>query len=176
MLFPTLVLEAVNLLIEVREEIGIPVTNTFLWAKPKSEGFVDPCRALRRFADSLELEHPEYITSTSLRKHFATSLQLLNLKKNEMEFLIKHMGHDLSVHKQFYRKDLDTIERTKVAIALTASAAGILKKFAGKALDDVTIDPSATDFQDESDYSDSESEDEDENEGRRTSTQRRTEK
>jgi len=49
------------------------------------------------------LKHPQAIKSTPLRKSIATVSQILDLKENEVEWLARHMGHDLNIHKQYYR-------------------------------------------------------------------------
>ena len=51
----------------------------------------------------LALEKPERITTTKCRKYAATITQLLDLSKNEQEWLANHLGHSLDIEKQFYR-------------------------------------------------------------------------
>ena len=45
-------------------------------------------------------ERPEALKSTNLRKHVATSSQLLNLENNELDVLAKFMGHDIRTHAE----------------------------------------------------------------------------
>jgi hypothetical protein len=42
------------------------------------------------------LDHPERIRSTNLRKHIATTVQILSMKSHELELLANHLG------KKFY--------------------------------------------------------------------------
>ncbi|ESP02040.1 hypothetical protein LOTGIDRAFT_157180 [Lottia gigantea] len=41
--------------------------------------------------------------------------KVLDLKKNEMEWVLNHLGHSMEVHKIHYRHTSDVIERAKVA-------------------------------------------------------------
>ena len=49
------------------------------------------------------LENPERITSTKLRKHVPTLMQLADLNESELEQLAEFLGHNSKVHKDFYR-------------------------------------------------------------------------
>ena len=53
------------------------------------------------------------ITSTSMRKYLATVAQVLNLKENEMDQVASHLGHDLHIHRRYYRLQESTVELTK---------------------------------------------------------------
>ena len=62
----------------------------------------------------VELKTSSVITSTSLRKYVATVSQLVDMDENEMGWLAKHLGHDLDVHKEFYRMQESTLEMAVV--------------------------------------------------------------
>jgi hypothetical protein len=76
LLFPDFLCEAIDLLIEKRGKIGIPDSNSYLFAKPDTNNFLNPWTALRAHTAMYELERPDLITSTRLRKHMATSIQV----------------------------------------------------------------------------------------------------
>jgi len=52
-----------------------------------------------------------------LRKHVTTISQVLNLKENELDvdLLAQFMGHDIRVHREFYRLPLDVLQTAEVA-------------------------------------------------------------
>ncbi|KAK7892071.1 hypothetical protein WMY93_024034 [Mugilogobius chulae] len=100
-------------------------------------------------------KNPESLTSTKLRKQTATLSQVLNLSNTELDQLADFLGHDVRVHRQFYRLPEGTLQLAKVSKILMALEQGRMAEFKGKGLDDITIDPEDHALQD--------SEDEDEN-------------
>ena len=56
-----------------------------------------------------------------MRKYLATVVQILNLKENEMDMLASHLGHDLAVHRRYYRLQDCTIELGKIAHLLLST-------------------------------------------------------
>ena len=40
--------------------------------------------------------------------------QVLDMTEKELEYLAKHLGHDVKTHKEYYRLQNHTIELTKV--------------------------------------------------------------
>ena len=69
-----------------------------------------------------------YITATNMRKYLATIAQVMNLRESEMDMLASHMGHDLAIHRQYYRLQDSTIELSKIA-RLLMSTEGPLREF-----------------------------------------------
>ena len=96
--------------------------------------------ALRKHVKLCELKKPESITSTKLRKHIATMCQLLNLEKRELEMVASYLGHDLQVHKDFYRLPEETLQLAKCGKLLMMMDSGKISEFAGKKLDDIEVD------------------------------------
>lgn len=41
--------------------------------------------------------------------------QAFDLSQHELEWVCDHLGHNVDVHKTFYRSMSDTIERVKIA-------------------------------------------------------------
>jgi hypothetical protein len=59
--------------------------------------------AMKKISKKLDLKEPELIKSTNLRKYIATVSQIVDMNKSEMGWLANHLGHDIHVHKEFYR-------------------------------------------------------------------------
>ncbi|XP_060596084.1 neprilysin-like, partial [Ruditapes philippinarum] len=66
--------------------------------------------ALRKFGHECGAKHPELLTSTLFRKHIAVMAQMLNLKENELDVLAGFLGHDVRIHREFYRLPEDTTQ------------------------------------------------------------------
>jgi hypothetical protein len=84
-------------------------------------------------------ESPESLRSTKLSKHIATVSQVANLKDNELDLLAQFLGHDISVHREFYRLPLDVLQTAKVAKLLIAMENGQQLKLTGKTLDEIHV-------------------------------------
>ena len=94
---------------------------------------------IRRVCDMVELKQPEVITSTNLRKYVATIAQLVDMDENEKEWLANHLGHDLNIHKDFYRLQESTLEMAIVSNLLVAIDEGRAHKFKGRNIRDITL-------------------------------------
>lgn len=138
-LFPTNVQESVELLIKTRDEVGISPSNPYIFARPYYGSLenIRGCDSLKRYSESCGAQHPENITSTKLRKHVATVSQLLNLQAHELDQLATFMGHDIEVHREFYRLPEETLQIAKVSRILYALQDG-MGKFKGQSLEDIT--------------------------------------
>ena len=86
-----------------------------------------------------KLQFPEVIYSTNLRKHVAVLSQLLNLEKNEMGLLTQFMGHDIKIHRDYYRLPEDTLQLAKCSKIILLMEKGIMGDFARKSLSEVEI-------------------------------------
>ncbi|XP_070193306.1 uncharacterized protein [Littorina saxatilis] len=150
---PMLITDDVKKGIEVlnahRETVGIPSTNPFCFASRSASGHLDSWQAMNLISQEASLTHPELMTSTKLRKYNATVSQLFDLNPGELEWLSNHMGHDLNIHKDFYRLHNSTIEIAKVSRLLMAIDSGNAAKFVGKRLEDITLDEFPRDKEDE---------------------------
>ena len=135
--------ESIDLLNKARKAVGIPRENPFILARPSRQS-LEHMRAwdcLRKFATECEppLSNPTNITSTKLRKYIATISQVLSLKETEVDWLARHLGHDIQVHRDFYRLHESTIEIAKVSKLLLTVDQGETKKFAGKSLAEIDL-------------------------------------
>ena len=80
----------------------------------------------------VELKSPDVITSISLRKYVANLSQLVDMDENEMGWLAQHLGHDLHIHKEFYRMQESTLEMAVVNNLLVAIDEGSPTNLKGK--------------------------------------------
>ena len=62
----------------------------------------------------------------------------MGLKSNELDWLARHLGHDIAVHREFYRLPSHAAEVAKVGKLLMAAEKG-LREQSGKTLDDVEL-------------------------------------
>ncbi|CAB4033251.1 Hypothetical predicted protein [Paramuricea clavata] len=86
---------------------------------------------MKKICKKLDLKEPELIKSTNLRKYIATVGQIVDMNKLEMGWLANHLGHDIHVHKQFYRLPQSTIQMEVVG-NLIAVDEGLAHQFKGK--------------------------------------------
>ena len=95
---------------------------------------------LRHVCAKVKLENASAITSTNMRKYVATVSQLVDMNETEVGWLARHMGHDIHIHKEFYRMQESTLEIAVVGNLLLAIDEGRAHKFKGKNLRDIEID------------------------------------
>ena len=88
----------------------------------------------------INLKQGHLVTSTNMRKYVATISQLVDMNETEMGWLAKHLGHDLQIHKDFYRMQDSTLEMAVVGNLLMAIDEGRAHKFKGRNLRDITLD------------------------------------
>lgn len=129
----------VDCLIKFRGTANILASNKYLFAIPNSDNCVRGSDCLRIFAHECGAKYPNKITSTRLRKQVATLSQLFCLKENELDILANFMGHDIRVHRQYYRLSEDTLQMAKVSKILLAMEKGTIKSLSGKTLDEIDI-------------------------------------
>ena len=134
------IIDDIELMISTRASVGIEKANTFLFARPGGETPYRGSDCLRKFAKDSGAEHPEHLTSTKLRKHIATMAQVLNLRENELDLLAGFMGHNLDVHRNFYRLPENTLQVAKISKLLLLMEKGKLQEFKGCNLDEINVD------------------------------------
>ena len=116
---------AIQLLVNTRETVGINENNVYVFAiaTRNSTQFVCGNDALRKHSKLCHMKHPEYITSTNLRKHFATLSQCLVLEKRELDVLASFgwHDHDLKINFGYYclpGKTMETAQYGKLLLKL----------------------------------------------------------
>ncbi|XP_070826723.1 uncharacterized protein [Chaetodon trifascialis] len=132
---------AMDLLVKNRNECQVRTENVYLFARPGVLSHYRGSDCFRKYANQCGAQYPEALTSTRLRKQVATLSTVLNLKENEMDQLATFLGHDIRVHRQFYRLPESTLQLAKVSKLLLAMEKGKLSDLQGKGLDDIEINP-----------------------------------
>ncbi|XP_074530856.1 uncharacterized protein LOC141793879 [Halichoeres trimaculatus] len=134
-------LSAMELLAETREMCGVLKENIYMFARPGALSAYRGGECIQKFARESGAKNPEALTSTKLRKHIATMSQVLNLQENESDQLADFLGHDIRVHRQYYRLPQGTLQLAKMSKVLLAVEKGTLSQYKGQALDDIEINP-----------------------------------
>lgn len=131
--------ESIDLLIDFHKQ-GSEMP-TFIFARTAGAAMT-PLRAydcMSELATKAELDQPENIRATKLQKHIATVYQVLALKKTELEQLANHMGHNIQIHREYYRLPQESLMLAKVSKLLILADKGKLHEYAGKSLDEIEI-------------------------------------
>ncbi|KAF6739030.1 hypothetical protein FQA47_001382 [Oryzias melastigma] len=126
-----------EILVKTWFDCGVPEDNAFFWGRPDAATHFRGSDVIRHTAWSCGAKHPEALSSSKLRKHVATMSKVLNLKDNEMDDLADFLGHDIRVHRQYYRLPEGTLQMAKVSKVLLAH----LSDYKGNNLDEIQIDP-----------------------------------
>lgn len=138
---------AIDLLIAERENSGVDPGNQFLFGRNnyQSQSPISSCEQIKKYAQKANLEKPELIRSTKLRKQIATYSQLLNLNQQELEQLCTFMGHSINVHLDYYRLPTDIVQMAKVSKILIAVEDGTPFQVQGSNIDDVVFNEDVID-------------------------------
>lgn len=133
---------SIKLIINVRKTIGVNPANKYVFAIPttNSLNFIRGSDALRKHAKFSQLKCPQAVTSTKLRKHIATLSQLINLEERELEIIAGFLGHDLTVHRDFYRLPEDTLQIAKCGKLFMMMDQDRIGELAGKSLNEIELD------------------------------------
>lgn len=132
---------ALELLVKQREACGVLKDNSYMFARPEAMTHLRGSDCLRGFANACGAKCPKSLTSTRLRKHAATLSTVLNMTDTEMDQLANFLGHDIRIHREFYRLPEKTLQLAKISKVLMALEQGRLAEFHGKNLDEIGIDP-----------------------------------
>ena len=133
-IFTPEVQDVIEILLESQRKINIPDNNVYLFpcTTRRSVRHVRGWEVVHEIAHKAFLKKPELMTSTKIRKHMTTVLQLLDMNATELEWVTEHLGHTADVHHIWYRQEVSTLELTKVAKLLVAKDKGI--SFKNKAM------------------------------------------
>ncbi|KAI4903902.1 hypothetical protein NFI96_028811 [Prochilodus magdalenae] len=136
--------ESLDLLIQNRSKCGVLQENIYLFARPFAMTCFRGSDCIRDLAKDCGVKNPSTLTSTKLRKQIGTLSEVLNLSNAELDQLADFLGHDIRVHRQFYRLPEGTLQLAKLSKVLLAFEKGRLAEFKGMNLDDISIDPDGT--------------------------------
>lgn len=116
--------------------------NAFLFARPHCESHIRGCDVIREISMKCGASKPDLLRSTSLRKHIATMCQIMSLSENELDILSNYLGHDIRVHRAFYRlpdPTLQVAKLSKLILAMEGNAGQPATAIRCKTLDDIQI-------------------------------------
>ncbi|XP_028415615.1 uncharacterized protein LOC114538973 [Dendronephthya gigantea] len=132
---------AILVLNRTREDGNVNEENPYVFAvnDGSSKQFLRGNDVIRHACKMVDLKNPDVITSTNLRKYVATVSQLVDMDQNELGWLATHLGHDVHIHKEFYRMQESTLEMAVVGNLLMAIDEGRAHEFKGKNLRDITL-------------------------------------
>lgn len=139
-LFPQDARQAIDFLLKYRSLASVPAENKFLFILPNHATHLRGWDGLSTFAKEFGCKQPKLVTGTNLRKYLATTVQVIDLAENEIDWLARHLGHDIRVHQEFYRKHESVIELAKISQLLYHSERGSMRQNAGKKLEHLKID------------------------------------
>lgn len=133
--------ESIDLIIKHRIEVGVNEANEHVFPRRNCDSLesLRGSDVLRFYAQICGAKSPHLLTSTRLRKHVGTMSQLLNLKEHELDCLANFLGHDIRIHREFYRLPESTMYMAKISKILIAMESGTAHKFKGKSLDEMDI-------------------------------------
>ncbi|KAK3909979.1 DNA polymerase epsilon subunit B [Frankliniella fusca] len=141
---------SVQALIDLRLELDVPESNEYLFpALHAEDGHHRADLVLRKMANACGASDPSSLTGTRLRKHVGTLMTLLNLRDHELDAVADFMGHDIGVHRQYYRLSSDTMQLAKVSKILLNMEKGNVDSMRGLNLDEVTVDDEVDDAEEE---------------------------
>ncbi|CAG9773291.1 unnamed protein product [Ceutorhynchus assimilis] len=149
--------ESVDFLLATRIAVGVPKGNPSVFARLGDlNSYMKGHDCIKKWCSEANLESPDTITSTKSRKYVATVCQVLNPKENECDWLARHLGHDIRVHREFYRLHENTVELTKVSRLLLAVDQSKAHTFAGESLKDIEVQEDDSPDQNDDEPSDGE--------------------
>ncbi|XP_053733868.1 uncharacterized protein LOC128766343 [Synchiropus splendidus] len=120
------------------EDNDILDQNGYVFARQNSKSHLRGSDCLRKYAAVCGAKRPEMLTSTHLRNHVATISQVINLKDNELQCLANFMGHDIHIHREYYRLTENTLELAKMSKLLMAIESGT-HIYDGMSLDEIDL-------------------------------------
>ncbi|XP_037837861.1 uncharacterized protein LOC112451075 [Kryptolebias marmoratus] len=132
---------SMELLVQNRRNCDVLDENPYIFGRPQTLNHFRGSDIIREMAQSCGAKQPGALSSTKLRKHMATMSKVLNPKDNEMDNLADFLGHDIRVHREYYRLPEGTLQLAKISKVLLALERGKLSNFKGRNLDEISIDP-----------------------------------
>ncbi|KAJ8313890.1 hypothetical protein KUTeg_008451, partial [Tegillarca granosa] len=136
-LFTEFMKQNVDYLLKLQEENNI--SSKYVFARPSGHLPYRGSDALKEAVYDADLKYKDRITSTTLRKQLATVCQVLNLTENSQDLLARFMGHDIRVHREYYRLPQSTLEVAKVSKILHLLNTGRISEVVGADLDDIDV-------------------------------------
>ena len=138
-LLPPEVAYSMALLAASRQKCNVLTKNRYFFAAPFYNGYIPGHTSMRNVCKKLQLKRPDLLTAKELRRHVGTMCQVLQLNSNELEWLARHLGHNINIHKEFYQLHHSTIELSRVSMLLMMLDMGKATSFANRNLKEITL-------------------------------------
>lgn len=130
---------ALDLIVECRKNTTISKENSYIFANSSPSGHFRGTDVLRYYSEKCGAIRPDALRSTKLRKEIASATQILNLAENELDILASFMGHDIRIHREYYRLPQESLQVAKVSRILFAMENGTMSNLSNKRLDDIEV-------------------------------------
>lgn len=128
----------VNILITERVKY-IDSSNKYFF--PNCNGtdeWINGCYIQRKYSNECGAKLPQVIRSPRLRKHIATTMQLMDLQDNEIGQVALFMGHTEKTHREYYRF-CAILMIAKVSKILLKLEKGEIIKYKDKRMDEIVF-------------------------------------
>lgn len=96
--------------------------------------------ALKKCIKLCDAKHPEVLTSSILQNHIAMISEFLNFEENECDQLANVLGHDVHIHRRYYRLPRGTLQLARMNKVLLAMETGTVSWCKGMTLDEIKVD------------------------------------
>ncbi|KAJ8023168.1 N-lysine methyltransferase KMT5A-B [Holothuria leucospilota] len=133
---------ALDELVKFRSVVGVNSTNQFMFPVLCSDHHIRGCDTLRTYSSLCGAKRPDLLRSTQLRKHIAVMSQVMALTENELDVVANFLGHDVRIHREYYRLPDPAIQVAKVAkllVALEGDGGNPGEIIKGKTLDQLQL-------------------------------------
>ena len=128
----------------LRSAVEVKEANIYLFAPRK--GSIRPLRGndcINNVLTKIKIENIKFSErkrSTELQKYCATVSHVADLSENNLRWLAEHLGHNLDVHREYYRLRESTVELTKVSRFLMTINEGKASEMVGKNLAEISVE------------------------------------
>lgn len=130
--------KCLSIFLAKREEAGVDKKNNFVFST-KSGKNISAASALELFSRQCRAERPTALRSTLLRKSLATFTQLLSMSQTEMTNFATLMGHNYSIHHDFYKIPCELTQITQLNKVLLYANSNKAHEIKGKTLSDINF-------------------------------------
>ncbi len=142
--------QALMKITDMRKEMHCLVSD-YMFATPTGTRPYKGCVLLKDFAAQAGVSDLDIFTYTNLRKQIATLVQSLEISNLEQDQLADFLGHDIRIHRSFYRLPQEVLQKAKVAkllLALNRRQLSLLEKILEGEMED-QIEDAELEFDDE---------------------------
>lgn len=135
----------IQFLLSLRHQAKIHENNPYVFASPSSvHNHFRACETMKQCANECGASDPHKLRGTTLRKHLATTAQILDLGENSIGRLANFMGHDIAIHKRHYRLPSTAVDLSQTSKILMLMEGENVEQYRGKSLKDIQYDVNKT--------------------------------